>query len=186
MQDKETIAKGLFDHENTIPQEITQVRVAKIVRDRYPDLSEEDVEAVRQRAVAALALVQSAQKQEDKTHTHLGLLQGVRKFVLHVRELSVDLIDAINPFGEAYSVLARSMNTETLRQMQEKIAARRVNMSEGEARDFAIRAMKFKAERNRLPSLSSNDPWEKKLGEGVAAHQEYRRRAKAAAIKENA
>ena len=186
VQDKETIAKGLFDHENTIPQEITQVRVAKIVRDRYPDLNEEDVEAVRQRAVAALALVQSAQKQEDKTHTHLGLLQGVRKFVLHVRELSVDLIDAINPFGEAYSVLARSMNAETLRQMQEKIAARRVNMSEGEARDFAIRAMKFKAERNRLPSLSSNDPWEKKLAEGVAAHQEYRRRAKAAAIKENA
>ena len=186
VQDKETIAKGLFDHENTIPQEITQVRVAKIVRDRYPDLSEEDVEAVRQRAVAALALVQRAQKQEDKTHTHLGLLQGVRKFVLHVRELSVDLIDAINPFGEAYSVLARSMNAETLRQMQEKIAARRVNMSEREARDFAIRAMKFKAERNRLPSLSSNDPWEKKLAEGVAAHQEYRRRAKAAAIKENA
>ncbi len=155
--------------------------MAKIVRDRYPDLGEDDVEAVRQRAVAALSLVQQAQKQEDRVQANLGLLQGVRRFVLHVRELSVDLIDAINPFGEAYSVLARSMNEETLRQMQEKIAARRVAMSEEEARQYAERALTFKRERDRLPSLASNDPWEKKLAEGVAAYTEYRKRAKAAA-----
>jgi hypothetical protein len=166
VQDKETVSKGLFDTENTLPQETTQLRMAKIVRDRYPELGEDDVEAVRQRAVAALSLVQQAQKQEDKIHANLGLLQGIRKFVLHVRELNVDLIDAINPFGEAYSVLARSMNEETLRQMQEKIAARRVAMSEEEARQYAERAVTFKRERDRLPSLSSNDPWEKKLAEG--------------------
>ena len=186
VQDKETISKGLFDRENTLPQEISQVRVAKIVRDRYPDLSEEDVEAVRQRAVAALTLVQSAQKVEDKVQAHLGLLQGVRKFVLSVRELSVDLIDSINPFGEAYSVLARSMNEETLRQMQEKIAARKITMPEDEARDYARRAVVFKRERDRIPSLSSNDPWEKKLAEGVAAYTEYVRRARAAAAKVDA
>jgi len=180
VQDKETVSRGLFDTENTLPQETTQLRMAKIVRDRYPELGEDDVEAVRQRAVAALNLVQQAQKQEDKIHANLGLLQGIRKFVLHVRELNVDLIDAINPFGEAYSVLARSMNEETLRQMQEKIAARRVAMSEDEARQYAERAVTFKRERDRLPSLSSNDPWEKKLAEGVAAYTEYRRRAKAA------
>jgi hypothetical protein len=181
VQDKETVSKGLFDTENTLPQETTQLRMAKIVRDRYPELGEDDVEAVRQRAVAALTLVQQAQNQEDKVHANLGLLQGVRKFVLHVRELSVDLIDAINPFGEAYSVLARSMNEETLRQMQEKIAARRASMSEEEARQYAERAVTFKRERDRLPSLVSNDPWEKKLAEGVAAYTEYRKRAKAAA-----
>jgi hypothetical protein len=108
----------------------------------------------------------------------------VRKFVLSVRELSVDLIDAINPFGEAYSVLARSMNEETLRQMQEKIAARRTTMSEEEARDLARRAVIFKRERDRAPSITSNDPWEKKLAEGVAAYAEYVRRAKAAAARE--
>jgi hypothetical protein len=181
VQDKDTVSKGLFDTENTLPLETTVLRMGKIVRDRYPDLGEEDVEAVRQRAVAALSLVQQAQKQEDRVQANLGLLQGVRRFVLHVRELSVDLIDAINPFGEAYSVLARSMNEETLRQMQEKIAARRVAMSEEEARQYAERALTFKRERDRLPSLASNDPWEKKLAEGVAAYTEYRKRAKAAA-----
>ena len=181
VQDKETLSKGLFDTENTLPQETTVLRMAKIVRDRYPELGEEDVEAVRQRAVAALSLVQAAQKQEDKIHANLGLLQGVRRFVLHVRELSVDLIDANNPFGEAYSVLSRSLNAETFRQMQEKIAAKRVTMSEEEARQYAERAVTFKRERNRLPSLASNDPWEKRLAEGVAAYTEHRKRAKAAA-----
>ena len=57
VQDKETLGKGLFDTENTLPQETTQLRMAKIVRDRYPELGEEDVEAVRQRAVAAISLV---------------------------------------------------------------------------------------------------------------------------------
>lgn len=123
--------------------------------------------------------MQQAQKQEDKVHANLGLLQGVRKFVLHVRELSVDLIDAINPFGEAYSVLARSLNEETLRQMQEKIAARLITMSEEEALDYTKRARKFKEERDRLPSLLSNDPWEKRLAEGVAAYTEYVRKARA-------
>ena len=181
VQDKETLSKGLFDTENTLPQETTQLRMAKIVRDRYPELSEDDVEAVRQRAVAALTLVQQAQKREDKIHANLGLLEGVRRFVLHVRELNVDLIDAINPFGEAYSVLARSLNEGVLRQMQEKIAARRVSMSEEEARQYAERALIFKRERGRLPSLASNDPWEKKLAEGVAAYAQYRAKAKAAA-----
>ena len=186
VQDKETLSKGLFDTENTLPQETTQLRMAKIVRDRYPELGEDDVEGVRQRAVAALSLVQAAQKQEDKVHANLGLLQGIRKFVLHVRELSVDLIDAINPFGEAYSVLARSLNEETLRQMQEKIAAKKITMPEDKARQFAERAVTFKRERNRPPSLLSNDPWERQLAEGVAAHREYVRRARVAAARAEA
>jgi len=101
----------------------------------------------------------------------------------YVRGLSVALIDAMNPFGEAYSVLARSLNEETLRQIQENIAAKRVMMSEQEARQYAERPVTFKRERDRLPSLASNDPCAKKLAEGVAAYTEYRKRAKAAAGK---
>ena len=44
------ILGGLFDEE-LVPQEITQVRAGAIVKDRYPDLSEEDQEAVRQRGL---------------------------------------------------------------------------------------------------------------------------------------
>ena len=73
VQDKETLSRGLFDSENTVPQETTQLRIPKIIRDRYPELTEEDVEAVRQRAVAALTLVQTAVKTEEKVNSNLGL-----------------------------------------------------------------------------------------------------------------
>jgi hypothetical protein len=116
--------------QHSIPQETTQLRIPKIIRERYPELPEEDVEAIRQRAVAALTLVQTSVETEEKVNANLGLLEGVRRFVLHVRELSVDLIDAINPFGEAYAVLLRTLNADTLRQMQEKIAAKKVSIPE--------------------------------------------------------
>ena len=97
VQDKETLSRGLFDGENTVPQETTQLRSPKIIRDRYPKLTEEDVKADRQRAVAALTLVQTAVKTEEKVNASLSLLERIRRFVLHVRELSVDLIVSINP-----------------------------------------------------------------------------------------
>ncbi|MBB5319478.1 DEAD/DEAH box helicase [Tunturibacter empetritectus] len=181
VQDKETLTRALFDTENTVPQETTQLRIPKIIRDRYPDLTEDDVEAVRQRAVAALTLVQTAVKTEEKVNANLGLLQGVRKFVLHVRELSVDLIDSINPFGEAYAVLARTLNADTLRQMQEKIAAKKVNIPEDEALALARRALEWKQERGRAAQITAADPWERRLAEGVAAYTQYMARKKAKA-----
>ena len=184
VQDKDTLSKGLFDTENTVPQETTQVRIPKIIRDRYPDLSEADVEAVRQRTVAALTLVQSAVKTEPKINANLGLLEGVRKFVLHVRELSVDLIDSINPFGEAYAVLARTLNAETLRQMQEKIAAKKVSIPEDEALVLARRALDWQKERGRPAQITSADAWERRLAEGVAAYKQHMARKKAKAAQE--
>ena len=180
VQDKETLTRALFDTE-TVPQETTQLRIPKIIAERYPDLSPEDVEAVRQRTVAALTLVQTTVKTEEKANANLGLLEGVRRFVLQVRELSVDLIDKINPFGEAYTVLSKALNENTLRQMQEKIAATRVNISEDEALALARRAVDWRKERGRAANILSNDPFERKLAEGVQAYLRYNAKKKAKA-----
>jgi hypothetical protein len=80
----------------------------------------------------------------------------------------VDLIDRINPFGEAYAILSKSMNEATLKQLADIIAARKIQMTPDEARELARRALKFKNERGRLPSLTSPDAWEKRMAEGVA------------------
>ena len=61
VQDKNTIERGLFDPE-LVPEELTQVRMGKIIKDKYPELDEEDQEAVRQHAVAALNLTQKAKE----------------------------------------------------------------------------------------------------------------------------
>ena len=61
VQDKTAIERGLFDEE-LVPEELTQVRMGKIIKDKYPELDEEDQEAVRQHAVAALNLTQQAKE----------------------------------------------------------------------------------------------------------------------------
>ena len=171
VQDKQTIERGMFDKE-LVPEELTQARMGKIVKETYPHLAEEDQEAVRQHAIAALNVVQEAKRQltggDGEPSKNTALIQGVRKFALSVTELDIDLIDRINPFGEAYAILAKSMGEERLRQVAEVIAARRVNLTIEEARELAKRALRFKQEKGRLPSLTAMDPWEKRMAEGIA------------------
>ena len=171
VQDKQAIERGMFDDE-LVPEELTQLRMGKIVKEKFPNLDEEDQEAVRQHAIAALNIVQQAKKEllgaDIQASPNTSLIAGVRKFALSVTELDIDLIDRINPFGEAYAILAKSMTEERLKQVAEVIAARRVNLTLDEARDLAKRALKFKQEKGRLPSLTAQDPWEKRMAEGVA------------------
>jgi hypothetical protein len=186
VQDKTALEQGMFNEE-TVPQELTQLRMGKIVRDRYPELSEDDQESVRQHAIAALNLTQRAKQiasggdagGSDEAKANTALIDGVRKFAMDVRDLDIDLIDSINPFEAAYSVLARSMNESVLKQVQAVISARKVKISPEEARDLAGRALRFKKERGRLPDINSQDAWEKRLGEGVAAFARYRAEAAA-------
>jgi len=171
-QDKTTVERGLFDEE-LVPEELTQVRMGKIIKDKYPELDEGDQEAVRQHAIAALNLTQKAKEaalEGDDTDKsgNTALIDGVRKFAMDVRDLDIDLIDRINPFSEAYAILAKTMSEESLKQVQAVISAKKVKLTPEEARDLARRAVKFKQERGRLPSITSPDAWEKKMAEGVA------------------
>ena len=61
VQDKTALERGLFDEE-MIPEELTQVRMGKIVKDKYPELDDEDQEAVRQHAIAALNLTSKSKR----------------------------------------------------------------------------------------------------------------------------
>ncbi len=170
VQDKTALERGLFDTE-AVPEELTQVRMGKIVKDKYPELAEEDQEAVRQHAIAAMNLTQQAKKILNEGSVNGGntaLIDGVRKFALNVTELDIDLIDRINPFGEAYAILAKAMTEDSLKQVQAVIAGKKVSLTLEEARQLAKRALKFRQERGRLPSLTSTDPWEKKMAEGIA------------------
>ena len=178
VQDKANIERGLFDEE-LVPEELTQVRMGKIIREKYPDLEAEDQEAVRQHAIAALNLVQQAKRlvtegDNGEVARNTSLIDGVRRFAMDVRELDIDLIDRINPFGEAYAILAKKMNEESLKHVAAAISAKRTAMTPEEAKVIARRAVEFKRERGRVPSVTSQDPWEKHLAEGAAAFMRYK------------
>jgi superfamily II DNA or RNA helicase len=178
VQDKTTIERGMFDEE-LVPEELTQVKMGKIVREKYPDFDAEDQEAVRQHAIAALNFTQKAKEASlsaggDIERTNTAFVEGIRRFAMDVRELNIDLIDRINPFGEAYAILAKTMSEERLKQVQAIISAKRTKISPEDAKVIAKRAVEFKRERGRLPSISSPDAWEKHLAEGAAAFVRYK------------
>ena len=171
-QDKEAIGRGLFDEE-LVPQELTQVRLGKIIKEKYPEMDDEDIEAIRQHAVAALNITQMAKQAINKEDdaiikANTSLIDGIRKFTMDVRDLDVDWIDSINPFSEAYSILSKAMTEKSLRAMAEVISGKKPNITLEEARDLAKRALKFKNERGRLPDIKSADPWEQKMAQGIA------------------
>jgi hypothetical protein len=178
VQDKQSIERGMFDEE-VVAEELTQVRMGKIIRDKYPELEPEDVESVRQHAIAALNLTQKAKEilNNDKNlseKANTALIDGVRKFAMDVRELDVDWIDSINPFKEAYSILSKAMTANSLKAMAQVITAKKQNITFEEARDLAKRALKFKQERGRLPDIKSSDPWEQRMAQGIAIFARFK------------
>ncbi len=178
VQDKTAIERGLFDEE-LVPEELTQVRMAAIVKTKYPELEDEDQEAVRQHAIAALNITQQAKhaltsSDDFSEQGNTALVDGVRRFAMDVRELDIDLIDRINPFGEAYAILAKTMTEERLKQVAAVISAKRTALTPDEAKELAVRALSFKKERGRLPSPTSQDAWEKRMAEGAAAFVRFK------------
>ncbi len=171
-QDKEAIGRGLFDEE-LVPQELTQVRLGKIIKEKYPEIDDEDIEAIRQHAVAALNITQMAKQSiNNESDTNIkantSLIDGIRKFTMDVRDLDVDWIDSINPFSEAYAILSKAMTEKSLKAMAEVISGKKPNITLEEARELAKRALKFKNERGRLPDIKSADPWEQRMAQGIA------------------
>lgn len=179
VQDKPTVERGLFDEE-LVPEELTQVRMGKIIKDKYPELDAEDQEAVRQHAIAALNLTQQAKQlvtegeDEAAGRPNTALIDGLRRFAMDVRELDIDLIDRINPFGEAYAILAKTMSEESLKQVAAAISAKRTTLTPDEAKQMAVRAVQFKKERGRIPALDSQDAWERRMAEGAAAFMRFK------------
>jgi hypothetical protein len=181
IQDKTAIERGLFDEE-LLPEELTQIRMGKIIREKYPDLNAEDQESVRQHAIAALNLTQQAKQiatggksESDEATPNTALIDGVRRFAMDVRELDIDLIDHINPFGEAYAILAKTMSEESLKQVHAAISAKRTNLTPEEAKALAVRAVQFKKERGRVPALDSQDAWERRMAEGAVSFMRYKK-----------
>ena len=50
----------------------------------------------------------------------------------------------------------------------------RTQLGPDEAKELAVRAVRFKKERGRLPSISSTDAWEKRMAEGAAAFVRFK------------
>lgn len=157
------------------PEVVNKILIPKIIQRKYPDLTEAEVEEVRQQVVVDSA-VSTAEVSE----------QGGKKFVrladkfINIDELSIDLIDEINPFQKAFEILSKSVTTDVLKLIQESIETTRIQMDFDEAKLLWPKVKQFVHEQGREPDLNASDFTEKRLAEClIYIKQEKRKRMQA-------
>ena len=156
---------------STTAETITKDLIPKVIRERYPDLNEEEVEMVREHFVAdtlikgsdivmdETAIQPGAQPEQDSESEGNRLIKLANRFV-NINKLSINLIDSINPFQRAYEVLSKTVDAPTLRIIQDTIAEQKFNLSLEQAVILFKGPLKqYIAEHDgRLPKPDDPDP----------------------------
>ena len=149
---------------------INHVLIPKIVMTKYPNLSAEEIEEVREHLVADM-VIRHAEKSTEGDRRFIKLTD---KFI-NIEELNIDLIDAVNPFQQAFEVLSKSLTPRVLRSIQECIAAFKVNMTDDEAIYLWPKINEFVRVTRRHPSLDAIDPQERRLAEALVYLRQVKR-----------
>jgi superfamily II DNA or RNA helicase len=156
---------------NVDPEVISKVLIPKIIRERYPDLDEAEVEEVRQQVVVDSVIKNGEIK--DVGDKRFVLMAG--KFV-NINELNIDLIDQVNPFQKAFEILSKSVTKQVLKVIQDAIDTTRIEISGEEARILWPKINEFvKEHRGKRPDIRSDDPLERRMAEALLYIQRERR-----------
>ncbi len=159
---------------NVDPEVINKVLIPKIIKETYPDLTDEEVEQVRQYVVVDSVVKNSTIEQVgDKRFIRMA-----DSFV-NIDDIHIDLIDTINPFQKAFEILSKSVTASVFKAIQETIDATRIQMTEEEAVILWPKIKNWKEKTGELPSIQSFDPQERRLAEAIIFLREQKRKAKA-------
>jgi superfamily II DNA or RNA helicase len=156
---------------NVDPEVINKVLIPKIIRVKYPELSEEEVEEVRQHVV-----LDSVVKYAEITEVGDQRFIRMAGHFVNIDDLHIDLIDSINPFQKAFEILSKSVTTKVLKIIQDVIEGTRINMDFEEAKILWPKIIDFKKTYNREPCLQSNDPLERRMAECIIYLKEEKRK----------
>jgi hypothetical protein len=151
---------------------INKVLIPKIIQVKYPELSEDEVEEVRQYVVVD-SIVKGGDVQEVGDQRFIRM---AGQFV-NIDDLDIDLIDRINPFQKAFEILSKDVTTKVLKVIQDVIAASRIQMTLDEALILWPKINDFVKTHKREPKLSSSDPIEIRMAEAIVYLKEQKRQA---------
>jgi superfamily II DNA or RNA helicase len=156
---------------NVDPEVINKVLIPKIIQIKYPELSEAEVEEVRQHVVVD-SVVKNGEIKEvgDKRFIRMA-----GQFV-NIDDLHIDLIDRINPFQKAFEILSKSVTTKVLKVIQDVIESTRIQMTLEEALLLWPKINDFAKTFKKEPSLHSTDPLERRMAEAIIFLKEQKRK----------
>lgn len=156
---------------NVDPEVINKVLIPKIIRVKYPDLTDEQVEEIRQHVVVDSVIKNG----EIKETGDQRFIRMAGKFV-NVDDIHIDLIDRVNPFQKAFEVLSKSVTTQVLKVIQDTIEATRIKMDFEEARVLWPKVKEYIKLHGKEPSISSPDPIVKRMAECIIYLREEKRK----------
>jgi len=168
-QDK-TMLKAMPDS-SVDPEVINKVLIPKVIRTKYPDLTDEQVEEVRQHVVVDSVIKNGTIKQvADKRFIRMA-----GSFV-DIDDIHIDLIDRVNPFQEAFEVLSKSVTAKVLKIIQDTIAATRIQITEEEAAILWPKIQEFVNTYSRHPDINSIIEKEKRMAECIIYLKDEKRK----------
>lgn len=150
-------AAGAVDPETT-----NKILIPKIIRERYPDLDESQVEELRQQVVVD-SVIKNGEVREvgDKRFVKMA-----EKFV-NIDDININLIDSVNPFQRAFEVMSKSVTPSVLRIISDAITATRVEFTDEEAFALFPKIQAWAKVNGRKPSVRSDDATEKRYAEAL-------------------
>ena len=152
------------------PEVVNKVLIPKIIQVKYPDLTAEEVEEIRQHVVVDSAISTGEIKEEgDKKFIRMA-----DKFV-NIDDLNIDLIDSVNPFQKAFEILSKSVTTNVLKLIQDSIESTRIKMDFESVKILWPKVNAFVKEKGREPDLNSADLKERRLAECIIWIKEQKR-----------
>lgn len=160
LQDTQYQRSVAADH----PAEYRKHLQSKIIREKLPELNDEEIEVTRQYLASNLAF---------KTGIISG--EGDAKFItmankfVNLDDLTIDLIDSVNPFQHAFEVISKEIGSDVFRIIQNTIAGSRIDMSDEDALALVPQIESFIVTHNgKHPMLNSKDSNEKLLAQAFA------------------
>jgi len=153
------------------PEVINKVLIPKVIRTKYPDLTDDQVEEVRQHVVVDSVVKNGTIKQvADKRFIRMA-----GSFV-DIDDIHIDLIDRVNPFQEAFEVLSKSVSAKVLKVIQETIEATRIEMTAEEAVILWPKIKEFVKTHTRPPDINSIIETEKRMAECIIYLKDEKRK----------
>lgn len=156
---------------NLEPEVINTVLIPKIIREIYPDLGAEDVEAIRQYVVVD-SVIKNGEVEE---HGSKKFIRMAGSFV-NIDDIHIDLIDTINPFQKAFEILSKNVTTSVLKAIQDTINVTKIEMTEEEAIASWEAIKRWKTNTGKAPDINSHDPKEQRLAQALLFLQDAKRR----------
>lgn len=155
---------------NVDPAFVNKVLIPKIIEEKYPDLTEEETEQVRQNLIVDTVVKNTEIKEKDGKK----FIKLADKFI-NIEDLHIDMIDQVNPFQKAYEVLSKSVTKEVLKVFQDTINNTKITITEEEAAIAWPKIEQFVKTYKREPSITSHDLVEKRLAECLVFVRNFKR-----------